>query len=264
MTYTNTLPFLSPIVFAPADETGGGEAATTDAAAPADAAPAADATPDTGVTDTGIGEAVSPAAQDADTTPDGVAIDGGTAEGQDNSGEDKDSGEDGGEEPVVPEEYVYDGVELPEGVDLDPTMTEAMNPVFKELGLTQEQANALVSTYAGQVSQQALDQAKAIEQMVHGWVDTAKSDKEIGHNNWQGSVDAANAVIRKFGTPELVQDVMVNQGMGNHPEVIRLLARIGKSVGDDKFITGVETDTSPDQPAEARWYGDTTPTSKKG
>ena len=218
---------------------------------------------DTG--DTGIANADDQNGGDEGGDDLDVAVDGGTAEGQDNSGEgegdgDKD-GDGEGENPDVPETYEFKN--LPEGMEVDEGLAEGITPVFRELGLNQEQADKLVGAYAAEMQRQAEASVDAVRELVTGWVNTAKADKEIGHANWQGSIDAANAVIREFGTPELVSDVMVGQGMGNHPEMIRMLARIGKAIGDDSLVTGKATDTGEASP-EAVWYGATTPNSKKG
>ncbi len=217
---------------------------------------------DTG--DTGIANADDQSGDTGEGDDTGIALDGGTAEGQDNSGEGEGDGDkegDDGENPDVPETYEFNN--LPEGMEVDEGLAEGITPVFRELGLNQEQADKLVNAYAAEMQRQAEASVDAVRELVTGWVNTAKADKEIGHANWQGSIDAANAVIREFGTSELVSDVMVGQGMGNHPEMIRMLARIGKAIGDDSLVTGKATDTGEAAP-EAVWYGQTTPSSKKG
>lgn len=253
----------APVWDKPDEGAGGGDKDTSDT----DGDDGADDGDDTGIADADDQDGGNDG-EGGDTDDDGVALDGGTAEGQDNSGEGDDDGDesDGDDEddPDVPETYDYSDVELPEGMQLDEAMVEAAEPVFRELGLSQDQANKLVSMYADQMQGQAEASAEAAKQLVSGWLTTAKADKEIGLNNWKGSVGAANAVIRKFGTPELVSEVMVGQGIGNHPEMVRLLSRIGAAMGDDKLITGDNTDTGGDTPAEEVWYGSTTPKSKKG
>jgi hypothetical protein len=57
--------------------------------------------------------------------------------------------------PVVPESYE---LVAPDGVTLDAASVEAATPVFKELGLTNEQANKLVPI-ATQMAQRIQDQA---------------------------------------------------------------------------------------------------------
>ena len=222
-----------------------------------------------GAGETGIGTADDQGGEGGDggNTDDGdVALNGGTADGQDNSEGGQDGGDNEGEgegDGEAPDEYDFTDV-LPEGMEMDQGLADAVSPVFKDLGLSQEQANKLVEVYAGAMQEQAQASADAAKELVSGWKDTAKQDKEIGLNNWKDSVDAANAAIRTFGTPELVQDVMIGQGMGNHPEVIRMFSRIGKAIADDSLVTGEATDTSGDVDQAEVWYGATTPKSKKG
>ena len=251
-------PWLLGPVFAPAGEDGAdgaGEAGETNTGG------------DTG-TDANTGIATADNQGGEGDNPDTV-LNGGTAEGQDNSGEgegegdDKGDGEDDGDEANIPDEYDFTEA-MPEGMEMDQGLAEAVSPVFKELGLTQDQAVTLTKAYAEHIQAAADQQAQQINDMVSGWVETAKADKEIGHAAWKESVDYANKVIREFGTPELVNDVLVQQAMGNHPEMIRLLSRIGKAISDDSLVTGTATDTGDAAPREALWYGDTTPTSKKG
>ncbi|MGM0743218.1 MAG: hypothetical protein ACQEVT_16760 [Pseudomonadota bacterium] len=98
-----------------------------------------------------------------------------------------------------------------------------------------------------------------VRQMLDDWLDTAKADKEIGGQNWDASIATAQKVIDRFGTPELMADVIQGQGLGTHPEVIRLLPRIGNGLSDDLL----ETET-PDAPSDGTWRYATTPTERVG
>lgn len=127
-------------------------------------------------------------------------------------------------------------LKLPEGSSLDATYLEQTKAMAKDLGLTQEAAQKLVerdnAMMAGFVQQH---QTKWNEQVVQ-WEGVVKSDKEIGGNNFQSSVSDARTALDKFGTPEFKQ--MLNQsGYGNHPELIRLLSRVGKAMREDKMVT---------------------------
>ena len=175
-------------------------------------------------------------------------------------GEDDKDGDDAAQD-TVPEDGKYE-FEVPEGMELDEAMAEAMSPLFKELGITQAQANQLVATYGAQVQERAEAEAQTFVDRVTGWTDAAKADKEIGNDNWDASVAAGNAALQKFGTPELTQ-ALGETGMSNHPEVIRFMVRVAKAVGDDKLEPGDNVDIGGKPPEEV-WYGDTTPTTKKG
>lgn len=127
-------------------------------------------------------------------------------------------------------------LKLPEGSSLDAAYLEQTKAMAKDLGLTQEAAQKLVdrdnAMMAGFVEQH---QAKWSEQVVQ-WESVVKSDKEIGGNNFQSSVSDARTALDKFGTTEFKS--MLNQsGYGNHPELIRLLSRVGKAMREDKMVT---------------------------
>jgi len=210
-----------------------------------------------------------------------VAVDGGTAEGEDNTdgdgtseqsgGDTADGAKDGdgeegdkGDKDGEGDETSYEPFDIPEGLEVDETMLDSVTPIMRELGLEQEQAQKLVSAYADVVQQQAEAQAAAIKETFEGWVETAKKDPEIGGDKWDQTVERANAVLRKLGTKELIDDVIVGNGMGNHPEVIRLLNRAADELLSDEAPTGKQTDASGPVALESAWYGDTTPSAKKG
>ena len=65
-----------------------------------------------------------------------------------------------------------------------------------------------------------------------GWVESSKSDKEIGGDNYDLKVEKAKRAISTFGTPEL-KEALEQTRMGNHPELIRVFARIGEKITED-------------------------------
>lgn len=126
------------------------------------------------------------------------------------------------------EEVVYDDFNLPEGVEIDSeTMTSAAE-LFKEAGLSKEQAQKFVDM------QVALNERSnaSNEAVRDGWLESAKSDKEYGGDKFDESVGIAVQAVKKFGNPEL--EKMLNEtGVGNHPEMIRLLKRVGDLTRED-------------------------------
>lgn len=247
---------------------------------------------ETGAGDTGgdAGAGGDDASATGDQGAKGSVLDGGTAKSDDNaSGEDtgdkSGEGESSDDKAKVDDKSVddksedtkddegkddegdetsYEEFKVPEGLEIDQTMLDAMTPVMREAGLDQTQAQAVVDAYSEVVQKQAEDSARAIDDMFQGWVESAKKDEEIGGDKWDATVDQANAVIRQFGTKELIDDVLNGQGVGNHPEVIRFMSRVAKHVLDDKAPTGEQTDTSAPASKETSWYGETTPNAKKG
>lgn len=136
----------------------------------------------------------------------------------------------------VPEDGKYQ-FEMPEGIELDAKMAEAMSPVLKDIGLTQGQAQKLAENLAAYTKQKAEAGAKEWADINTGWVSAAKKDAEIGGANWDGSVKVAQSALARFGTPELAR-FLTESGGGNHPEVIRFMTRVGNAISEDRPANG--------------------------
>ena len=92
--------------------------------------------------------------------------------------------------PVVPESYDF---RAPEGATLDKSAVDAATPIFKELGLTQDQAQKLVDLYPKITENIVKANNDAYTAMREGWVSELKADKEIG-----GKLDHVAAEIGKL------------------------------------------------------------------
>lgn len=149
----------------------------------------------------------------------------------------------------------------PEGMEVDAVLAEKAQPVLKELGLTQAQANKLAGLMAEVRAAEGDAIAASYVKAQQDYVKAAKADPEIGQTNWDTSVKQANAALQKFGTPALVA-ALSEHGIQNHPEMIRFAARIGLHTADDVADPGTHVDTT-NVPPEERWYGKTTATTKK-
>ena len=69
------------------------------------------------------------------------------------------------------------------------------------------------------------------------WVDDAKSDTEFGGDKFDQSISVAVKARDSFGTPEF-NEMLDSSGLGNHPEMIRFLNRVGKQISEDGVIVG--------------------------
>lgn len=125
-------------------------------------------------------------------------------------------------------------VKLPEGVEADPILMDALKGVAKEAGLKGEQAQKLADAYAA-AQQKAQEQMRsAWETRKQEWISNVKKDEEIGGNKLNESVKVANRALDKFGSKELRQ-VLEDTGLNNHPEVARLFVRIGRTLMEDSI-----------------------------
>ncbi|CAI0712139.1 Uncharacterised protein [Serratia quinivorans] len=191
------------------------------------------------------GGGTTPAAA-VDTPADGTAS-GDSANGDTPAGEEKPAAEKTAEElvaekaekdaadkaekdkkPAAPEKYEF---AAPEGQELDANALSVFEPIAKELGLTQEQAQKLVDIYP-QIQQQ---QAEAWSKQVAEWGEQVKADKEIGGDKFTASVGLAQRALDQFGNPELREYLQVS-GLGNHPALVRFCTKVGKSMAEDSFV----------------------------
>tara|TARA_R100000656_G_scaffold27903_2_gene24423 strand:+ start:285 stop:908 length:624 start_codon:yes stop_codon:yes gene_type:complete len=160
-----------------------------------------------------------------DTTTDAKASDAATTEeGQTNE-------EEVTEEASAPEEYsVFD---LPEDFSFNEETLSDYHTFAKENNLTQEQAQRGVDMVA---KMKEAEMAQWVEQQ-KSWVDDAKSDAEYGGEKFDENISIAVKARDSFGTPEF-NEMLDSSGLGNHPEMIRFLNRVGKAISEDSVVVG--------------------------
>jgi hypothetical protein len=158
-------------------------------------------------------------------------------------GDDKDDDKEDGD---VPEKYEFT---MPEGMDLDEAAAEAATPIFKELGLSNEQAQRLVDFYAGERAKLESANYEAWVKAQGEWQDATRADDEVGGKEFEEKLGIANKALSKYGTPEL-KDAMLATGAGNHVEFVRFAYRVGKAMSEDAIGSGPGQPDVPQNPAK--------------
>ena len=183
---------------------------TAAAAAPGAAAPAP--TSIAGGADPGQPSTTATVAPDPTTTQHATAAEGGVG---------------------APEKYEF---QLPQGV-VDDGRLQKFEPLFKELGLTNEAAQKLVTAYAEDflASEQSIDQR--LTEQHEAWKSTVLKDPELGGNNYANTERFAQSAVAKFGTQGL-KDYLNQTGLGSHPELVRFCAKIGQAMSEDTIHVG--------------------------
>jgi len=160
----------------------------------------------------------------------------------DKSGDDKDK-DDKSKDKVDDEESkgapeAYDDFTLPEGIEINDDDLAEFHEIAKELNLDQNQAQKLVdlqSKRAESMAENFNSQLQdAFNKQQDDWLQELKDDKDFGGDNLDKNVGLAVKVINKFGTPEL-KATLDSSGMGNNPEVIKMLNSIGKAISEDSL-----------------------------
>lgn len=193
-----------------AEEGGAGDAGTTDGAAGA-------------VSDAVPGDSAAPVG-DGNSEPAGS--EGATGEGTQDS---KDGDAAGEKSAEVPEKY---DLTIPEGYKVDDNLMAEFTGVAHELGLNNDQANKLAGMHTKIMTEafQQLNEARTAE--VVGWGEAAKT--ELGKDYDSTMTNVAVGLVEAEKSIPTLRQAMDKTGFGNTVEGIRLMATIGKLLGEDQ------------------------------
>lgn len=132
--------------------------------------------------------------------------------------------------PEKPDGYQFPkDVKLPEGLTIDEAKLNKAREHFHKLGYTPAQAEGALRYYA-----EILSEAHNSE--TSGRLsDRAKGEsalkQELG-DKYDMHVDLAKNVIRQFGGEEFLTFLDQNK-LANHPEMVKVLAKIGSAISED-------------------------------
>lgn len=146
------------------------------------------------------------------------------------------------DEPVVPEKY---DLKVPEGMVLNENLVNEFTPIAKELKLTNESAQKLVDLFAKGQAQQL----ETLNKTRESWRQQVKGDAELN-----GRLPLAKKALRL--ADEGAKKLFTETWLGDHPDVVRFLAKVGELVGEDKLIEGAAGGNRSDIPVAKRIYPD--------
>lgn len=136
--------------------------------------------------------------------------------------------------PAAPEKY--EPWKLPEGVKLSDDINGTFSDLARKAGLSQADAQAsLDKLVAAQQSQLQSD----LKTQVESWGEALNSDPELGGANLlTKTMPAVQKALNAFDKSGKVAELLQN-GLGVHPDMVRMLAEIGKAVGEPAdLVTG--------------------------
>ncbi len=113
------------------------------------------------------------------------------------------------------------------------------------MGLSKEQFQQLVEfdLNRGAKAQEAM--AEAFTTRVNEWGEQVRKDKELGGEKLNENLGLAKNALEAFGSDQLKKMISAPSaenpeglGLGNHPEFLRLMTRIGRAIGEDNLVLG--------------------------
>jgi hypothetical protein len=157
------------------------------------------------------------------------------SQGEDNAGE-NDANEDS-QTLGAPESYDLGKIN---DVEMNADLIDAFADVAKELDLSQAAAEKMLSKM--QPALEARSQA-VLAEVREQWFEAASTDKEYGGDNLQENLQVAKKALDSLATPEL-QNLLLESGLGNHPEIVRVFYRAGKAISEDSYVGSQQSSQS--------------------
>lgn len=141
-------------------------------------------------------------------------------------------------------------MKLPDGVQLDTALLDAVTPVFKELGISQENASKLVDAHAKHIA--AVETKREAD--FKAWMATTVTNYQAElKKEWGASYDG-NLVIAQRGLARLadaeMKKLLDDTGLGSHPKFVKAFYEVGRMVSEDKPPNGANPPTPRKATAE--------------
>lgn len=134
------------------------------------------------------------------------------------------------------EELKYE-FKTPEGVELDKELLGKFEALAKESGIKPDAAQKVLDFHLAN-QKAAAEKAEADDKALWtAWKKAAAEDKEYGGKDFEANKKLAQkAVVHLVGgniSPEMKE--LLSGPMGDHPEFVRLMVRVGKALAEDSI-----------------------------
>ena len=140
------------------------------------------------------------------------------------------SGEGSGE---APDPGAY-RLELAQQYEADRDNVDAFAAHCRNLGMSREQAQASLD-FSVRLHE---EQRAAFARQRRDWRSEIQADPDFGGRHFSASCVAAKRALAAFDDSGEVRRMLEETGYGDNPAIIRVFARIGRAMAEDRFIPG--------------------------
>lgn len=143
----------------------------------------------------------------------------------------------------------YADFTAPDGYTLDKTTIDAFAPIAKELGLTQDQAQRLVTFHSERMIAAAKAPTDAFESTRNEWRGKVDADPDLkaatsgGKTGLEAVKLDIGKVFNALGDPALVADfkeAMNLTGVGDHPAFVKALWKLSSFLAEGTHVAGAQ------------------------
>lgn len=146
-------------------------------------------------------------------------------------------------------------LKIPEGSQIGKDAVDGIVAFAKENKLSADAAQKILDRESEAVSSFAKYQQEQYKAKQEAWVNEIKNDKELGGSEeaFVQNMEYAKRVVDRFGT-DAFKKTLNETGLGNHPELVRIFNKIGRSMAEDRLVTA-GTKNSAGKSMEDIFYG---------
>jgi hypothetical protein len=124
-----------------------------------------------------------------------------------------------------------------DGFAFDEATAAAVTPMFKELGLSNAQAQKLADYHMDAMQKFQAAQVEQFYQMQNAEAEAAKADPDVGGAKLAESLSLAAKAMDTYGGQEF-RDALAAHGMANNVQMLKFLAKVGRELSGDRFMAG--------------------------
>ena len=136
-------------------------------------------------------------------------------------------------EDKAPEKY--EDFKLGDGMTINEGILTKFTGVAKELNLSQAKAQKVVELAAEHAKALIESQSSAYQKVREGWVNEIKTDKEFGGQKFSETLERAGRALKRFSNDGFKR-YLGESGMGDNPELIKMLAKIDRATSEDRSV----------------------------
>lgn len=151
----------------------------------------------------------------------------------------------------------YTDFKMPDGVTIDGPLMDKAKAKFVEQGLSQDQAQAMVDFYAGDIGKMVQEVAQKPYDLwrdtQNTWIDEVHADPEIGGAKLQVAKANAAKAIDALCSPEeakALRETLKWTGVTNNPAIFRFMSRVGAKISEGRYVGGDPPAATPKQQHE--------------
>jgi len=134
-------------------------------------------------------------------------------------------------------EIEYTDFEVPEGFQVSEEILDDFKGTARELKLSQENAQKLISLHSSVVQKQREQDLKLVEETQTHWLQELKKSKSLTEGDFNKNLRTAGKALTAHFNEEAV-GFLKQTGLLNNPSIVEGLFNIGKQIAEAELVMG--------------------------